>query len=503
MFENVLSAMIFLPVVVGLALMLLPIGTETARRLGFAASAIVLVLGVRVYFGFSGSGGLEFVESWPLIPFLGIDYRLGVDGISLFVLLTGAILIPLVFLVVKHRAKAFYGNLLITAGAMAGAVTAGDMVLFYAFWEIMLIPVFFMIGLYGGPGRKPATIKILLYTVSGSLFMLAAIIYLGVVHHAQYGVWSFETAAMIGLNLQGTPALLAFIGFMLAFAIKIPLFPLHTWLPDAYTEAPTAATFLLSAVMAKIGIYAVIRFVMPVFPPEFSRFALLLACSGLIGMIYCGIAAIGQKDLKRLLAFSSASHMGVLALGVFCLNIQALTGTLFQIMAHATSTGVLFLFAGMVEEQMKTREIADLGGIAKQAPIFAFFFAVALLASVGLPGTSGFIGEFLIILGAVKFHTVIGVLAATTLIIGVCYMLWMFQRVFFEKANARTAGFTDLTTIETLAFLPVILLIIFMGVYPQPFIAKIEPAAKAQIASVHATGQNANHIVLGHHPQPK
>ncbi len=450
-----------------------------------------------------GAAGLEFVESWPLIPFLGIDYRLGVDGISLFVLLTGAILIPLVFLVVKHRAKAFYGNLLITAGAMAGAITAGDMVLFYVFWEVMLIPVFFMIGLYGGPGRKPATIKILLYTVSGSLFMLAAIIYLGVVHYAQFGVWSFETAAMIGLNLQGTPALLAFIGFMLAFAIKIPLFPLHTWLPDAYTEAPAATTFLLSAVMAKIGIYAVIRFVMPIFPPEFSRFALLLACSGLIGMIYCGIAAIGQKDLKRLLAFSSASHMGILALGVFCLNIQALTGTLFQIMAHATSTGVLFLFAGMVEEQMKTREIADLGGIAKQAPIFAFFFAVALLASVGLPGTSGFIGEFLIILGAVKFHTVIGVLAATTLIIGVCYMLWMFQRVFFEKTNARTAGFTDLTTIETLAFLPVILLIIFMGVYPQPFIAKIEPAAKAQIASVLATGQNANHIVLGHHPQPK
>jgi NADH-quinone oxidoreductase subunit M len=503
MFENVLSVMIFLPVVVGLALMVLPIGTEAARRLGFAASTIVLILGVRVFLGFSGGGGPEFVESWSLIPSVGIDYRLGVDGISLFVLLTGAILIPLVFLVVKHRAKAFYGNLLITAGAMAGAITAGDMVLFYVFWEVMLIPVFFMIGIYGGPGRKPATIKILLYTVSGSLFMLAGIIYLGVVHHAQFGVWSFETAAMIGLNLQGTPALLAFIGFMLAFAIKIPLFPLHTWLPDAYTEAPVATTFLLSAVMAKIGIYAVIRFVMPIFPPEFSRFALLLACSGLIGMIYCGIAAIGQKDLKRLLAFSSASHMGILALGVFCLNIQALTGTLFQIMAHATSTGVLFLFAGMVEEQMKTREIADLGGIAKQAPIFAFFFAVALLASVGLPGTSGFIGEFLIILGAVKFHTVIGVLAATTLIIGVCYMLWMFQRVFFEKANARTAGFTDLTTIETLAFLPVILLIIFMGVYPQPFIAKIETAAKAQIASVHATGQNANHIVLGHHPQPK
>lgn len=498
MFDNILSTMIFLPIAVGLAVMLIPFGSDTARRIGLAASLLILVLGVRLYLGFTGSGQLEFAETRDLIGSLGIAYRIGVDGISLFVLLTGAVLIPIVFVVVRDRSRAFYGNLLITAGAMAGAIAACDLVLFYVFWEIMLIPIFFMIGLYGGPNRRAATIKIMLYTVSGSLVMLAAIVYLGAAFHALYGVWSFETVALTGLDLGGRAATLAFFGFMLAFAIKIPIFPLHTWLPDAYTEAPAAATFLLSAIMAKIGIYAVIRFIMPVFGPELVRYATPLAWAAVVGLIYCGIAAIGQKDIKRLLAFSSASHMGVLALGLFCLNVQALTGSIFQIMAHATSTGLLFLLAGMIEDRMRTREIADLGGIARQAPVFAFFFAVALLASVGLPGTSGFIGEFLIILGAIKFNTAIGVFAATTLIIGVCYMLWMFQRVFFEKGNERTAGFTDLTALETLAFVPVILLILLMGVFPQPFIARIEPAAQNHIATVQAAGHASGQVALGH-----
>lgn len=497
MLEHVLSTMIFLPILTGLLLLLLPINRGTARGIGLVATVIILILGVRLYFGFSGAGGMEFGETRALLPSLGIQYSLGVDGISLFVLLIGAVLFPLVFLVMTSQSKGCYGNLLIAQGAMAGAVCATDLVLFYLFWEVMLLPIFFMIGIYGGPKRLPATLKIMLYTVAGSLLMLAAIVYLGVVYHGQFGEWNFSAAKLAGLELQGTAAVLAFAGFMLAFAIKIPLFPLHTWLPDAYTEAPPTATFVLSAIMAKVGVYAVIRFVIPTFEAEFARYALLLAASGVIGMIYCGIAAIGQKDMKRLLAFSSASHMGILALGVFCLNLQALTGALFQIVAHATSTGVLFLFIGLLEERMQTRNIDDLGGIARQAPIFAFFFAVALLASVGLPGTSGFIGEFLIILGAVKFHTAIGVLAGTTLIIGVCYMLWMFQRVFFEKSNERTVGFKDLTATEALAFLPVILLILIMGIYPQPFIAKIEPAAREQIASVRPAVQMANFHVPG------
>jgi len=365
---------------------------------------------------------------------------------------------------------------------MIGAICASDMVLFYIFWEVMLLPIFFMIGFYGGPNRLKATLKITIYTIAGSLLMLASIAYLGVAYHAQTGQWSFDMANLTQMSLTGHTATLAFIGFMIAFAIKIPLFPFHTWLPDAYTEAPTGTTFVLSAIMAKIGIYAAIRFVVPVFDEGMARYAIILAYSGVIGMIYCGITALAQKDFKRMLAFSSASHMGIIAVGIFCMNVQALTGTLFQIVAHATSTGVLFLLLGIIEERMETRNIEDLGGVAYKAPVFAFFFAVAMLASVGLPGTSGFIGEFLIILGAVKFNVAIAVLAGTAIIVGVCYMLWMFQRVFFEKGNRKTESFRDLTFIETLTILPIVILIIFMGIFPQPFIKKIVPAAELQIA---------------------
>jgi len=474
--------MIFMPLLAGLFVLAAPIGKGVARLAGFIVTGIILLLGVELFLGFSGSAGMEYVESRTWIESLGISYSLGIDGISLLVLFTCALLFPIIFVVFSTRTKGFYANLLITQGAMIGAICATDLVLFYIFWEIMLLPIFFMIGLYGGPNRLAATLKITIYTIAGSLLMLAALVYVGVAYHSQFGEWSFNIAQLARLNLSGGYAVLAFIMFMLAFAIKIPLFPFHTWLPDAYTEAPTSTTFVLSAIMAKIGVYAVVRFVIPVFEIEFARFALVLSLAGVVGMMYCGLAAIAQKDIKRMLAFSSASHMGVIALGVFCMNVQALTGSLFQIVAHATSTGVLFLFVGLMEEKMGTRNITDLGGIAYRAPIFATFFAVAMLASVGLPGTSGFIGEFLIILGAVKFNAFIGVLAGTTLIIGVCYMLWMFQRVFFEKPNELTGKVTDLNMTETLTFLPVILLIIFMGIFPQPFLKKIEPAAQQHIA---------------------
>ncbi len=483
MFEYALSVMIFLPILAGLALFLFPFSGGASRITGFIVSIIILFLGVELFLGFSGStGAMEYAESRAWIESLGIRYSLGVDGISLLVLMAGAILFPMVFTVFSTRTKGFYANLLITQGAMIGAICATDMVLFYIFWEIMLLPIFFMIGIYGGPNRLPATLKITLYTISGSLLMLAGIVYVGVAYHNQFGGWTFDIVELSKLQLGGGFAVLAFFLFMIAFAIKIPLFPFHTWLPDAYTEAPNSTTFVLSAIMAKIGVYGVIRFVVPVFEIELARFAILLSLSGVVGMMYCGLAAIAQKDMKRMLAFSSASHMGIIALGVFCMNVQALTGCLFQIAAHATSTGVLFLFVGLMEERMQTRNIADFGGIAYRAPIFATFFAIAMLASVGLPGTSGFIGEFLIILGAIKFSGFIGFLAGTSLIIGVCYMLWMFQRVFFEKPNERTENFKDLSISEALTFLPVILLILAMGIFPQPFIKKIAPTAQLHIA---------------------
>jgi NADH-quinone oxidoreductase subunit M len=482
MFEHVLSVIIFLPILAGLLLLVTPASRTIARVSGLIISLATLILSIDLYANFSATGHLEFVEYTPWIQSLGVAYHLGIDGISLFILMAGSVLLPMVYLVFTTKEKGYYANLLIVQGAMAGAVCAADMILFYIFWEVMLLPVFFMLGLYGGPKRLPATLKITLYTIAGSLLMLAAIVYLGVSYHAQFNEWSFALDKMAQLNLSGRVAALAFFGFMIAFAIKIPLFPFHTWLPDAYTEAPSATTFVLSAIMAKIGVYGVIRFVIPVFDEQFARFALLLAYSGVIGMMYCGIAAIAQKDFKRMLAFSSASHMGIIALGVFCMNMQAMTGSIYQIVAHATSTGVLFLFAGILEERTNTRTIEDLGGIASKAPVFALFFAIAMLASVGLPGTSGFIGEFMIILGAIKFNTTIGVLAGSSLIIGVCYMLWMFQRVFFEKSTAASENFKDLSLIEGLTFLPVIILIIVMGIYPQPFLSKITPSVALQFA---------------------
>ncbi|MFT5728726.1 MAG: NADH-quinone oxidoreductase subunit M [Desulforhopalus sp.] len=502
MFEYALSTMIFLPILAGLVLLLFPLRGGAARAFGFIASVVILFIGIEVFLGFNGTSGMEYVEMHEWIPSLGVNYALGIDGISLLVLLAASCLFPMVFGVFKTKTKGFYGNLLLAQGAMIGAICATDLILFYVFWEIMLLPIFFMIGIYGGEKRLPATIKLTIYTIAGSLLMLAALIYVGTSYHEQFGKWSFNIADLQALSLSGGFAVTAFLMFMVAFAIKIPLFPFHTWLPDGYTEAPTSTTFVLSAIMAKIGVYGVIRFVIPVFEVEFARFAILFSLLGIAGMMYCGLAAIAQKDMKRLLAFSSASHMGIIALGVFCMNVQALAGSLFQIVAHATSTGVLFLFIGLMEERLGTRDIDELGGIAYRAPVFATFFAIAMLASVGLPGTSGFIGEFLIILGAIKFNAFIGFLAGTTLIIGVCYMLWLFQRVFFEKSKEKTESFEDLTGLEIITFVPVILLIIGMGIFPQSFLSKIEPAAQQHIAQlttvsstqiVETTVQNPGH----------
>jgi NADH-quinone oxidoreductase subunit M len=491
MFEYALSVMIFLPILAGLLLLLCPVSKGAARAIGFIISVVILFIGIEVFLGFSGKSGMEYVEHHSWIPSLGVSYALGIDGISLLVLVAATFLFPMVFSVFKTKTKGFYGNLLLAQGAMIGAIAATDLILFYVFWEVMLLPIFFMIGIYGGEKRLPATLKLTIYTIAGSLLMLAAIIYVGTSYHEQFGKWSFDIADLSALSLGGGFAVMAFLMFMVAFAIKIPLFPFHTWLPDGYTEAPTSATFVLSAIMAKIGVYGVIRFVIPVFEIEFTRFAILFSLLGVVGMMYCGLAAIAQKDMKRMLAFSSASHMGIIALGVFCLNVQALAGSLFQIVAHATSTGVLFLFVGLMEERLGNRDIDSLGGIAYKAPVFATFFAIAMLASVGLPGTSGFIGEFLIILGAIKFSSFIGFLAGTTLVIGVCYMLWMFQRVFFEKEKETTNSFADLTTGEILTFVPVILLIIGMGIFPQSFLEKIEPTAQQHIAQITAVSQSS------------
>ncbi|WP_246347249.1 complex I subunit 4 family protein [Desulfurispira natronophila] len=482
--------MIFLPIVAGFLLLAAPMAVSAARTLGLVVVLVQLLLGLMLFGQFQGTGSLEFTEHYRWISDYGIFYSLGVDGISLMIIMVIAVLFPVAFLLQwEGKSKGFWANLLLVQGAMVGAVAAADLILFYVFWELMLIPIFFMMGLYGGKDRIAATVKITIYTMAGSLLMFVAILALAVSYYNQFGEWSFALADLTQVTLSGSTAFWIFAAFMLAFAIKIPLFPLHTWLPDAYTEAPTAATFVLSAVMAKIGVYAVIRFILPVYPNEFIMYATPLLILGLIGMVYCGIAAIQQKDAKRMLAYSSASHLGLIAVGIFAMNTQAMVGSVYQIVAHAMATGMLFLLVGLLEERLGTREIDSLGGIAKVAPIYATFFAIAMLASVGLPGTNGFIGEFLIILGTFKYNVWLGVVAATTVLVGVSYILWMYQRVIFQKTNQLTEEFKDLNPREIIGLAPIVVLIIFMGVYPKPFIEKIEPTVENYIEIIERQSQ--------------
>ncbi|WP_034764148.1 complex I subunit 4 family protein [Chrysiogenes arsenatis] len=485
MFDSMLSILIFLPIVAGALVLIAPLSPSVARSIGFAVSLIVLALGIMTYQGFQSTGGYEFVESYYWIKSYGISYTLGIDGISLMILMLVALLFPVAFLLLwNDKSKGYWGNMLLVQGAMVGTLSSLDLILFYVFWEVMLIPIFFMIGLYGGANRYAAAVKITVYTMVGSLFMFVAILYLAYSFQTVSGVWSFALEDLTSVSLTGKEAFWVFAAFMLAFAIKIPLFPLHTWLPDAYTEAPTGATFILSAIMAKLGIYAVIRFVMPVYPQEYLMYATPLIVLGLIGMVYCGIAAIKQQDVKRMLAYSSASHLGIIAVGIFALNTEAMVGSVYQIVAHAMATGVLFLLVGLLEERLGTRNIDSLGGIAKVAPVYATFFAVAMLASCGLPGTNGFIGEFLIILGTFKYHWLLGTIAATSVLVGVAYMLWMYQRVIFQKTNDLTVKFADLNGREIIGIAPVLLLIIYMGIHPQPFLKKIEPSVERYISQI-------------------
>lgn len=492
MLNSMLSIMIFLPILAGFVLLAAPMAVTAARTLGMVVILVQLLLGLMLFGNFAATGNMQFTEKYSWIAEYGVYYSLGLDGISLMLVMIITVLFPMLFLLQwEGKTKGFWGNLLLVQGALIGAVSAADLILFYVFWELMLIPIFFMMGLYGGKDRIAATIKITIYTMAGSLLMFVAILALAFSYYSQFGQWSFALADLTQVTLSGSAAFWIFAAFMLAFAIKIPLFPLHTWLPDAYTEAPTAATFVLSAIMAKIGVYAVIRFVLPVYPQEYIMYAGVLLVLGLIGMIYCGIAAIQQKDAKRMLAYSSASHLGLIAVGIFAMNTQAMVGSVYQIVAHAMATGMLFLLVGLLEQRLGTREIDSLGGIAKVAPVYATFFAIAMLASCGLPGTNGFIGEFLIILGTFKYNTWLGVVAATTVIVGVTYILWMYQRVIFQKTNTLTEGFKDLNTREILGLAPIVVLIIFMGIYPKPFIDKIEPTVENYIQLIQQEASKA------------
>jgi NADH-quinone oxidoreductase subunit M len=483
---GILSVIIFLPMFVAFAVLISPLGAKGTRNAAFATAVVIFILTAIIYFKFELSGYMQFREHYVWIASYGINYSLGIDGLSLIILMLIATLIPCAYLWLWHgRTKGYWVSMLLIQAGISGTLFSQDLILFYFFWEAMLLPVFMIIGMFGTGNRVASTIKITVYTIMGSLFMLISILYMGVAFYNQFGSWSFALNDIVQITtFSRTEQLWLFTGFMLAFAIKIPLFPFHTWLLETYSNSPTGGVFLLSSIMAKLGVYGVIRFVMPIFPELYKEFAPLFVWLGIFGLIYFGIAAIMQVNIKKMFAYSSASHLGFIVTGIFSLNVNGMTGAAFLIIAHAMATGGLFLLVGKMEYDLGIKAIPALGGIAKKAPIFTVFFGVMLLSIVGLPGTNGFVSEFLIILGAFGFSHIAGAVAALTVLVAASFMFWMFQRAILQENNNDISQMTDVSIKEILGMLPLVILIIAMGIYPDWFFYKIEPTIQHYLVDI-------------------
>jgi NADH-quinone oxidoreductase subunit M len=478
-----LSFLLFFPLVAAALVALVPRGAERQAKLwATVAAAIELVASLPLWTQvLPGAPGFQFEEKVAWIPAIGASYHLGVDGISaLLVLLTTVITFIAVLGAwgsVEKRAREFYALMLALEAGMLGTFFCLDLLLFYVFWEAMLIPMYLLIGVWGGQRRIYAAVKFFLYTMAGSVLMLVAILSLYQMQREFSGVASFELAAFYAMPIAPAQQLWYFLAFAFAFAIKVPMWPVHTWLPDAHVEAPTAGSVVLAAVLLKMGGYGFLRFAMPMFPNALAVCAPWIAWISIVGIVYGAVVAMVQPDLKKLVAYSSVSHMGFAMLGLMALNAQGFAGSMMTMLNHGVSTGALFLLVGVVYERRHTRAIADFGGLWKVMPVYSAIFLVVMLSSIGLPGTNGFVGEFLVLLGAFLTDRPWAIVAATGVILSAGYMLWMFQRVVFGPVtHEENRGLADLSLRERLVFAPLLLLIFWMGVAPQPFLDRMQPA---------------------------
>lgn len=482
--EVILSLMTFLPLAGVLLLLFIPSGNHALLR-GFtlAVTVVTFIVSIPLVTGFVTNADYQFVLNIPWIsagPFK-MNYNVGIDGISLWLVMLTTFIMPIAVLstwnAVHEKVKGYMACLLLLQVGMLGAFISLDLFLFYIFWEVMLIPMYFIIGIWGGKNRIYAAVKFFIYTMVGSLLMLVAIIAL-YFKGISAGATDFSLLNFFGLNLDPVTQTWMFLAFALAFAIKVPMFPLHTWLPDAHTEAPTAGSVILAAVLLKMGTYGYVRFAMPLFPDAVAKFTPLIATLSVIGIIYASLVAMVQEDVKKLVAYSSVAHLGIVMLGVFSLNQMGLQGGMLQMINHGVSTGALFLIVGFIYERRHTRLITDFGGLAKQMPIFATVFMIVTFSSIGLPGTNGFVGEILVLVGAFESNLRwYAVVASTGVILSAVYMLWMYQRVMFGKLdNPKNQNLKDLDGREIAIMLPLVFLIFFMGLYPTPFTDKMGPA---------------------------
>jgi NADH-quinone oxidoreductase subunit M len=500
---GLLSSIVFLPALFALALLVLPRGNDRAvRSVAFVGMLVNLATALFLALRFAPGGGMQFVERAAWVAGFGIDYHLGVDGISLWLVLLTGFIGPLAVLGswngIQTRVREFHVLLLLLQTGMMGVFLSLDLFLFYVFWEVTLIPMYFLIGVWGHERRLYAAYKFFIYTMAGSLLMLVAILALVFEHHQQTGTYTFDILSLYTTTLAPAQELRYFAAFALAFAIKVPMWPLHTWLPDAHVEAPTAGSVILAAILLKMGCYGFLRFAIPLFPMATQQAMPLLLALSVIGIIYGALVAMVQPDLKKLVAYSSVSHLGFVMLGLFVFNTQGLEGALYQMLNHGLSTGALFLLVGMLYERRHTRAIADFGGLARSMPIFATVFVIVMLSSIGLPGLNGFVGEFLILLGAFRDARVYAVLGATGVVLGAVYMLWAAQRVLFGKlTHDENRNLPDLTRRELAVLLPILVMIVVMGVYPRPFLERMHGAVGELKARVEARQQSEPRTQVG------
>jgi NADH-quinone oxidoreductase subunit M len=490
----ILSAITFLPVAGAVAVAFVPRGQERmVKILAFVVSLAGFLASLPLYLRFDPSrADYQFVESAPWMPTLGVSYHLGVDGISLLLVLLTTFLMPLALLASWHsietRWKEFAITMLLLETGMLGVFVALDLFLFYVFWEAMLVPMYLIIGVWGGARRVYAAIKFVLYTLTGSVLMLVAILALYFRHGAATGTYTFDLPVLAQFVLPaGLAQDLMFLAFAVAFAIKVPMFPFHTWLPDAHVEAPTAGSVILAGVLLKMGTYGFLRFCLPLFPQASLLFAPSIIVLGLIGIVYGAWVSTVQPDIKKLVAYSSVSHLGFVMVGLFTLTPQGLVGGIIQMVNHGLSTGALFLLVGMIYERRHTRLIADFGGLWSVMPAFSALFLIVSLSSLGLPGLNGFVGEFLILVGAFQWSRPVAVVATSGIIFAAVYMLWMYQRVVFGPVTREeNRRLQDLTGREWAVLLPVLALIVWIGVYPSAFTGLTEASVQALISQVQA-----------------
>ena len=491
MIDHILSILIFFPLVA--ALFGFMIQKDSVRAYGVAVSVIEFVLSLWLWFAFDGgSSGMQFMEHLPLVPAFGINYTLGVDGISIFIIILSTFftMIGIASLGEMKNIKNLIITLLMLQMTMSGVFAALDAIVFYVFWELSLVPMLYIIGAWGGPLRIYASIKFFLYTFTGSLVMLVGMLFMAYFYYQATGQWSFAILDWYRLILPENFQLWLFAAFFVGFAIKVPMFPFHTWLPYAHGQAPTIGSVILAAILLKMGTYAFIRFSLPLFPDASVFFMYPIAVLAIIMVIYTAMVAYAQKDIKQVIAYSSISHMGIIIIGMFALNVEGVTGSIFLMLGHGVVAGALFLLVGVIYDRRHTKMMDDFGGLAHVMPRYATIFGIMMMASVGMPLTINFVGEFLSLLGFFKQSQILALLAGVGIIVGAIYMLAAYKKVFFgEITHEENKTLKDVNARELVALIPLTIIAIWLGVYPKPILEPINNSVESIVQLMHDKAQ--------------